>query len=100
MGDCRTDINVGPGAALDVAVEKRLELRLGQRADFGRFGIAIFEYDQSGNAAYSELGRNVRVGVHVYLAYNRFANDVERLSNRYDTFMEEFSTILQRQVHD
>lgn len=34
------------------------------------------------------------------IAYNRFANDVERLSNRYDTFMEEFSTILQRQVHD
>lgn len=34
------------------------------------------------------------------IAYNRFANDVERLSNRYDNFMEEFSTILQRQVHD
>ena len=34
------------------------------------------------------------------IAYNRFANDVERLSNRYDTFMEEFSTILQRQAHD
>ncbi len=33
------------------------------------------------------------------IAYNRYANDVDRLLNRYDTFMEEFSTILQRQVH-
>ncbi|MEM7404870.1 MAG: protein TolQ [Pseudomonadota bacterium] len=34
------------------------------------------------------------------IAYNRYANDAERLSNRYDIFVEEFSTILQRQVHD
>ncbi len=33
------------------------------------------------------------------VAYNRYASDVERLSNRYDTFLEEFSTILQRQAH-
>jgi biopolymer transport protein TolQ len=33
------------------------------------------------------------------IAYNRYANDTERLSNRYDTFVEEFSTILQRQTH-
>ena len=33
------------------------------------------------------------------IAYNRYANDVERLTNRYDTFVEEFSTILQRQAH-
>jgi biopolymer transport protein TolQ len=33
------------------------------------------------------------------VAYNRYANDVERLTNRYDTFVEEFSTILQRQAH-
>lgn len=33
------------------------------------------------------------------IAYNRYANDVERLINRYDTFVEEFSTILQRQAH-
>jgi len=30
------------------------------------------------------------------IAYNRFANDMERLANRYHTFSEEFSTILQR----
>jgi biopolymer transport protein TolQ len=33
------------------------------------------------------------------IAYNRYSNDVERLINRYDNFLEEFSTILQRQVH-
>ncbi len=33
------------------------------------------------------------------IAYNRYSNDVERLVNRYGTFLEEFSTILQRQVH-
>lgn len=30
------------------------------------------------------------------IAYNRFSNDVERLVNRYDTFTEELSTVLQR----
>jgi len=33
------------------------------------------------------------------VAYNHFANDVERLVNRYDTFVDEFSTLLQRQAH-
>ncbi len=33
------------------------------------------------------------------VAYNRYANDVERLINRYETFLEEFSTLLQRQAH-
>ena len=33
------------------------------------------------------------------IAYNRFAHDVERLNNRYDAFVDEFSTILQRQAH-
>lgn len=33
------------------------------------------------------------------IAYNRYANDVERLVNRYETFLEEFSTLLQRQAH-
>jgi biopolymer transport protein TolQ len=32
------------------------------------------------------------------VAYNRFADQVGRLELRYDTFMEEFSTILQRHV--
>lgn len=33
------------------------------------------------------------------IAYNRLANDVERLLNQYDTFQEEFSSILHRQTH-
>jgi biopolymer transport protein TolQ len=32
------------------------------------------------------------------IAYNRYIVDVERLNNRYDDFLEEFSTILQRQT--
>jgi biopolymer transport protein TolQ len=32
------------------------------------------------------------------IAYNRFANDLERVVGRYDNFVEEFSTVLQRQA--
>jgi biopolymer transport protein TolQ len=31
------------------------------------------------------------------IAFNRYSSQVERLNNRYDEFMEEFSTLLQRQ---
>ena len=30
------------------------------------------------------------------IAYNRFTHDIDRLANRYDVFMEEFSNILSR----
>jgi len=33
------------------------------------------------------------------VAYNRYSNDVTRIENRYEDFVEEFSNILQRQVH-
>jgi biopolymer transport protein TolQ len=33
------------------------------------------------------------------IGYNRYANQIERLYNRYDLFLEEFSSILQRQAH-
>lgn len=33
------------------------------------------------------------------VAYNRFANDMERLVARYETFVDEFTTLLQRQAH-
>jgi len=33
------------------------------------------------------------------IAYNRYSHDVEQLISRYDNFLEEFSTILQRQAH-
>jgi biopolymer transport protein TolQ len=32
------------------------------------------------------------------IAYNRFSGRVDRLMNRYENFMEEFSTLIQRQV--
>ena len=32
-------------------------------------------------------------------AYNRYANKVDRIATRYDTFQEEFSSILQRQIN-
>ena len=33
------------------------------------------------------------------VAYNRFAADINRLATRFDSFMEEFTNILQRQAH-
>lgn len=33
------------------------------------------------------------------VTYNRYSTDVERLISRYDNFLEEFSSILMRQVH-
>ena len=33
------------------------------------------------------------------VAYNRFAGNVNRFATRFDSFMEEFSNILQRQAH-
>lgn len=33
------------------------------------------------------------------IAYNRYSNDVERLINHYDIFLEEFSSILHRHAH-
>jgi len=32
------------------------------------------------------------------VAYNRYSHDIERLANRFESFMEEFSNILQRQA--
>jgi len=34
------------------------------------------------------------------MAYNKFSSEVERLTNRYNTFVEEFATILQRHAHE
>jgi biopolymer transport protein TolQ len=39
------------------------------------------------------------VAIPAVWAYNRFANGVERLAVRYEAFAEEFSSILQRQLH-
>ena len=34
------------------------------------------------------------------IAYNRYVSDVERLTNYYDNFLEEFSAVLQRQTSE
>lgn len=36
--------------------------------------------------------------IPAFVAYNRYSNDVERLSLRFENFVDEFSNILQRQV--
>ena len=33
------------------------------------------------------------------IAYNRFSHDIDRIANRFESFMEEVSNILQRQAH-
>ncbi len=33
------------------------------------------------------------------IAYNHYTHDIDRLANRFDSFIEEFSNILQRQAH-
>jgi biopolymer transport protein TolQ len=33
------------------------------------------------------------------IAYNRYSTETDRLVNRYDNFMEEFASVLQRQAH-
>jgi biopolymer transport protein TolQ len=32
------------------------------------------------------------------IAYNRYSSEIDRLATRFDSFMEEFSNILQRQA--
>jgi biopolymer transport protein TolQ len=32
------------------------------------------------------------------IAYNRYATEMDRLANRFESFIEEFSNILQRQA--
>jgi biopolymer transport protein TolQ len=34
------------------------------------------------------------------IAYNRYSTQVDRLQNQYDTFQEELSAILHRQIHN
>ena len=34
------------------------------------------------------------------VAYNRYSHDIDRLANRFESFMEEFSNILHRQARE
>lgn len=37
--------------------------------------------------------------IPAYVAYNRYSNRLQGLENRYETFLEEFTSILHRQAH-
>lgn len=37
--------------------------------------------------------------IPAYIFFNRYSAEIDRLYNRYDIFLEEFSSILQRQAH-
>ena len=52
----------------DVAVEKRRQLRLGQRADLGRFDVAVLEQHQGRNTTHTVLRRGFLVLVDVQFA--------------------------------
>jgi len=43
--------------------------------------------------------RGLFAAIPAVVAYNRFSNQLDRLSGRYDLFVEEFVVLLQRQVH-
>ena len=49
--------------------------------------------------ALSATAMGLFAAIPAVVSYNRYSHEVERLINRYDTFVEEFSSILQRQ-HD
>src|SRR5574340_720552 len=53
--------------ASEIAVNKRRQLRFGQRADLRRLDIAVLEQHQRGNAADAEFGRRLLVFVDVQL---------------------------------
>lgn len=103
------------------ALERNLELlaNIGSTAPYVGlvgtvFGIMVTMHDmlnsgeQAGIAAVapgiSEALFATAIGLFVAIpavwAYNRFTTRVERLSVRYETFAEEFSSILQRQAGD
>ncbi len=33
------------------------------------------------------------------IAYNRFTHDIDRLANQFDVFMDEFSNVIQSEIH-
>jgi biopolymer transport protein TolQ len=51
----------------------------------------------------TESGVDIRTiglfaAIPAVIGYNRYTHDVDRLATRYETFIEEFSNILQRQA--
>lgn len=63
----------------------------------GQASLQLVAPDISEALAATAMG--LFVAIPAVWAYNRFATRVERLSVRYESFAEEFSSILQRQSH-
>jgi len=77
---------------------------------FGTVWGIMHSFIQLGNVKYATLSQvapgiaealiatamGLFAAIPAVIAYNRYADQVGRLESRYDTFMEEFSSILQR----
>ena len=61
--------------------------------------IDVLEAHLSGLATVGSVSPYIGLfaAIPAVVAYNRYTHDVDRLATRYETFIEEFSNILQRQ---
>src|SRR5471030_715685 len=82
--------NFGLSFKLQVAVQKRGQLRLGQCADLLRGNCAVLEQDERGNAAHSKLHRCRLMLVHIDL------RDLEAVAVILGHFVEDRSNHLAR----
>ena len=83
----------------------------GELAQYFRYNQQIHQriIDCAGNATLATVAPGIAealiataiglfAAIPAVVAYNRFAYDIDRFATRFDTFMEEFSNILQRQA--
>ena len=67
-------------------------------AQTGLIGVESWQAGMSAEALLA-TALGLLAAIPAVIAYNRYSNQVERLEMRYDNFVEEFSSILQRQAH-
>ena len=84
------------GSMADVTLDSA---RRAMRAAYQR-EIDALEAHLSGLATVGSVSPYIGLfaAIPAVVAYNRFTHDVDRLAVRYETFIEEFSNILQRQA--
>ena len=70
---------------------------LGSAVAFTILVQAIIRADGSSSLVATAIG--LFAAIPAVVAYNRYAHDIDRLAIRFETFIEEFSNILQRQAH-
>ena len=79
---------VAPVAPLEVIIKEDLSVLLRSR-------------DAKGGAGEERLvatAIGLFAAIPAVVAYNRYSHDIDRLANRFESFMEEFSNILHRQA--